>query len=385
MASVGQTVLAYRHVVFGSTGPVGSPWDPPLSAIGLFTSTYSLFGLIPFDRTRLWRTSTLVWLVWSLLYLALIVGFLVQSDERRINQLSEAFQVTQAQWLKFVLVRSVMLGFNLDNLFCFLYFNYIAGHRLCAHLEHIGGHSTGLMRLLVRATILGAILFNCLVTLCFNLLLARHYSSRQQLFGDVRRMILFALYLSPISLLSLFIYTMFLYRANIRHISEAEWDSLASLKAEIQRVHSHFRATNRILRLPVLVSVVCCTLIVMGTTCTLVTISGNPKAVASNGRFLVFAFLQSVIRLSLYLHTGGLAQWEFDSLLARVQHRVGRWSTLQWLHWKCIQAFHFRFTLYSVLTVDQTLLLSVSTFVLPYVALLVQTEKSTFLHHAPTD
>ena len=93
--------------------------------------------------------------------------------------------------------------------------------------------------------------------------------------------------------------------------------------------------------------------------------------------FIMYLIVGSAIRLAVLLYYGQLVSGTYERLLWRIRARLTP-STLNWLYWNRLRSLQaqLRLTLYSIVTLEQALTLSLVNFMLSYIVLLTQTDYS---------
>lgn len=148
---------------------------------------------------------------------------------------------------------------------------------------------------------------------------------------------------------------------------------LVRIKRQIAALQVHYQGTTRMLQFPILLALVSLTWTLIGCVCSAVT-SGHLRELSFTCNIIV----NCALRLGVLAVYSKRVPLEYDHLLWHLRHRtLDHWSSYHWLVWKQLHLLlpRFHFTLYRVLTLGQSILVSIGTITLNYLILLIQTSQ----------
>lgn len=359
--------LYWRHSQFGQTSHPKS--------LSLLLLAFLPFGLVnvALDRARVqWRR-----LLYCLLALALYLLVMGEFVLFQHSWATRSLDYVRARWVLFLVVNTNFAQSYFNNLLCFLYSNYI-GHRLARHLASLpGDRDYGLA---------------CRILLCFwsglvgvNLCAAiasQHYRSLNEWETKPRpywrSLTMFLPGLPGDYLTCVYVYAMLRYRSELESLCAPTLSDhcLCALLARLRRLEAHFATTNRLLELPILLTILSCTLALISSVCALVN-AGQFQILYT--RYLFYLIFRTVALAGSIYYCSVQVTHQVEQLSWHIRHRMLHWSTLGWLAVLRLDYFKhsFRLRLFSLWTVDRTLFISLIAFTLNYIVLLIQTEQSS--------
>lgn len=152
---------------------------------------------------------------------------------------------------------------------------------------------------------------------------------------------------------------------------------LVKLKRDLVTLQEHFNGTIELLQLAIIFSIMSNTSIIIGSLCMLLIINTliNIKFIG----LICLVVIYSILTLSIIIFYGDRVHLEYKKLLNYIRYRIIAWNSLNLLYLlrlssSCNQKFNF--SLYKVFTLNQTTLITLSTFILNYIVLLIQTDHS---------
>lgn len=149
--------------------------------------------------------------------------------------------------------------------------------------------------------------------------------------------------------------------------------NLLRIKHELVDLLTHFRQTNHLLQIPILISLNTHTWSIVACFCLMFNMDSSKY---ESTRLINTIFWYSFLKLVFLLVHGNYAELEYAHLVWQIRISIRNWSPLDWIHMNQLEFMKkkFKFTLFSICSLEQAFASSLFGFILHYLAVLIQTD-----------